>query len=301
MRVQLAVSAPYNFAQSVQDYGWVSLAPCRWLDDEQELRRVERLTSGKVALIHIVAGGELPGNEPKVANLEARVDADEALTATEEDEIFAKLRWMLRLDDDLSAFYGQAQANSGLWEEVKAGRGRLLRSPTLFEDVVKTICTTNTTWRQTKAMVQGLVDLLGSPYPAEPDLKAFPTPEQIEVAGPEFIQREIRLGYRSAYVHQLAQEVVSGERDLTSLIQSDLPTPQLKKELRTIKGVGEYAANTLLMILGRYGELALDSEMRAFVKEKYFNGQQVTDAEILAVYDRWDQWRYLAYWFDLVA
>lgn len=301
MKIQLASATPYDFAQSVQDYGWIGLAPCLWLENGQMLRRVERLTSGNVILIHIAPGGEERGSGLETALLEAQLDAGEPLTATEEEEIIAKLRWMLRLDEDLSSFYERAQASDGLWTEVRTGRGRLLRSPTLFEDVVKTICTTNTTWRQTKGMVQRLVDYLGSSYPQDPDLKAFPAPEQIEAAGIEFLQKEIRLGYRSAYVHQLAQEVVSGERDLTRLKESDLPTPELKKELLTIKGVGEYAANTLLMALGRYGELALDSEMRAFVKEKYFDGQQVTDAEILAVYDEWDQWRYLAYWFDAGA
>ena len=43
----------------------------------------------------------------------------------------------------------------------KQGAGRLLRSPTVFEDLVKMICTTNCSWALTEKMVAGLVDTLG--------------------------------------------------------------------------------------------------------------------------------------------
>ena len=112
------------------------------------------------------------------------------------------------------------------------------------------------------------------------------------------LRQEVRLGYRSAYIMQLAQEVAGRERDLESLKDSSLPREEVKKELKSIKGVGEYAANTLLMLLGHYGELALDSEMRSFVTQHYFDGRAPSDKEILAMYDRWGEWKYLAYWFD---
>ena len=37
----------------------------------------------------------------------------------------------------------------------------MVRSPTVFEDVVKTICTTNTSWGGTTRMVNALVEHLG--------------------------------------------------------------------------------------------------------------------------------------------
>src|SRR5438128_1725198 len=57
----------------------------------------------------------------------------------------AQLRHMFRLDEDLSPFYSVAREDEQLaWAAL--GAGRMLRSPTVFEDVVKTICTTNTAW-----------------------------------------------------------------------------------------------------------------------------------------------------------
>jgi N-glycosylase/DNA lyase len=54
--------------------------------------------------------------------------------------ILAQLSHMFRLDEDLSPFYAVARDDPTLaW--AASGAGRMLRSPTVFEDVVKTICT----------------------------------------------------------------------------------------------------------------------------------------------------------------
>ena len=59
-------------------------------------------------------------------------------------------------------FYAAAAASPELrW--VTPGAGRMTRCQTVFEDVVKTICTTNCTWSATVRMVQGLVAGLGEP------------------------------------------------------------------------------------------------------------------------------------------
>lgn len=54
------------------------------------------------------------------------------------ERITRAVRRMLNLDEDLSAFYEVASADSQLSWAVD-GAGRMLRSPTVFEDVVKTL------------------------------------------------------------------------------------------------------------------------------------------------------------------
>jgi 3-methyladenine DNA glycosylase/8-oxoguanine DNA glycosylase len=44
---------------------------------------------------------------------------------------------MFRLDEDLSAFYKLVREDDLAW--CALGAGRMLRAPTVFEDVVKTI------------------------------------------------------------------------------------------------------------------------------------------------------------------
>ncbi|MCK5428626.1 MAG: hypothetical protein KAI94_04095, partial [Anaerolineales bacterium] len=116
---------------------------------------------------------------------------------------------------------------------------------------------------------------------------------------PQNFADSVRLGYRTEYVYQLAQRITSGELDLEGLQNTDLPTPELKKELLVIKGIGNYAVATLLMLIGRYDELAVDTAFRQFVSKKYFDGERPTDAEAQTIYAEWGEWKYLAYWFDI--
>ena len=56
-----------------------------------------------------------------------------------------------------------------------------------------------------------------------------------------------------------AEKFLSGELDVEAWLTSPLSTAELIKEMRGVKGVGPYAAENLLKLLGRYDGLALDS------------------------------------------
>jgi 3-methyladenine DNA glycosylase/8-oxoguanine DNA glycosylase len=228
-----------------------------------------------------------------------KVESQNALSDPEIAEIQSKVRDMLRLDEDLSEFYAICAQRGEPWQKMTQGLGRMLRSPTFFEDVVKTICTTNVQWGGTKGMVKRLVENYGAAYPNDGSARAFPSPEAIAAAPFEEFHAQARMGYRSDYVHLLARKIVSREVDLEAMKKSSLPTKELKKELLSIKGVGNYAAATLLMLVGRYDELAVDTVFRQFMREQYFPGQQPSDSEAMAVYESWEEWKYLAYWFDI--
>ena len=286
---------PYNFTKSVRDHGWYQLAPFAWLEEQQILQRVERMESGRVVVLQLCEEGD---NVLTIA-----VQADGELAPHEEDEIRHKAHWMLKFDEEMNEFKKIASADDAIGREIlertiNAGRGRLLRSPTLWEDVVKTIATTNVTWGNTRSMIGRLVAELGTPFPSDPTLRAFPTPQQVVDADPALFDEVIRMGYRNAYVIQLANEIVDGTRNIEALRQSPLSEPELHKEILAIKGVGSYAANTLMILLGHYSGLPIDSEFRSFVKAKYFGGEQAVDKEMAAIYDQWGQWKALAYWFD---
>ncbi len=130
---------------------------------------------------------------------------------------------MLRLDDDLSGFYLVAAADPTLaW--AAAGAGRMMRSPTVFEDLVKTICTTNCTWSATKRMVNALVDELGIPVRDAPERRTFPTPEAVAEAPDEFFTAVAKTGYRGPYLRTIATAVAEGTLDLEALNDPHSPT-----------------------------------------------------------------------------
>lgn len=269
------------------------LAPNRWDESRRSVSRIQALSSGQVVQLEIAASASA---SPEI---EIKVEYRGRLGAQGEDELLNAVRRMFRLDEDLTAFYARCRAEGAAWVPATRGLGRLLRSPTVFEDLVRTICTTNIAWGGTKRMVQGLVDAFGAPFPLDPRLRAFPTAEALASAEPQAFSESVRLGYRGPYIRLLAERVVGGDLDLEALVDSQLPTLELRKQLLQIKGVGSYAAATMLMLLGRYDELPVDSVFRQFVSRKYFNGEDISDARARAVYDAWGAWKYLAYWFDV--
>jgi 3-methyladenine DNA glycosylase/8-oxoguanine DNA glycosylase len=78
----------------------------------------------------------------------------------------------------------------GLAYNIRLCTGKVLRSPTLFEDVVRTLLTTNPFWKYTLRMYRMLASRYGDPIPSEPELHAFPTPEHLAGAvEPESTQK----------------------------------------------------------------------------------------------------------------
>lgn len=284
--IKIPVPGPYDFHGCLHGHGWMWLAPFTPIDDG--FRRVLRLSSDKVVKADVTAAPA--GSDGDVV---VHVDVDAALSPEEADEAAARVRWMLRLDEDLSEFYRLCRERADGYEAA-IGRGRLLRSPTLFEDAVKVLFTTNTTWAQTKQMVSRTVDGLGAHAPGDAQTRAFPTPEAVRAAGKRFFAEEVRAGYRAPAVIGLAERA----DELAELEDSDLPTPELRKRLLSFKGLGPYSAATLLMLLGRYDDLPVDSEARAFAARHYFDGERPADADIHALYEGWGRWTYLAYALD---
>jgi N-glycosylase/DNA lyase len=129
------------------------------------------------------------------------------------------------------------------------------------------------------------------------DRRAFPAATAIAAAGEGVLKEQVRLGYRAPYVHQLAQAVADGDLDLESLRASSQPTPELRKELLQLKGIGPYVAAVMLVLLGRYDYIGVDSWARKLVSKQFHNGQPVNDRQIQAAFERFGRWRALAYWF----
>jgi 3-methyladenine DNA glycosylase/8-oxoguanine DNA glycosylase len=212
------------------------------------------------------------------------------------EPLAAQVRHMLRLDEDLSAFYARA-ADDGALAWAAGGAGRLLRSPTVFEDVVKTICTTNCAWSATVRMVGALVDTLGAPA-QDGEGRAFPTPAAMAAAGDEVYTGVARCGYRGPYLRALAADVAAGRLDLEALADPATDDEEAAERLLGLPGVGPYACAHVMMLLGRYGRLVLDSWTRP--KYRRLAGRpRVTDKGIERAFRRYREYAGLAFWLML--
>jgi 3-methyladenine DNA glycosylase/8-oxoguanine DNA glycosylase len=292
MKFSLSARPPFNFLSAVNSHGWRQLAPFSYEEDSHTLCYVSRLSNGRVVELQLRDGTE------------AVIVETEKLDKTERKQVADAVSWMLGLDMDFSRFYAASRGEPKLKRAKKLALGRVLRSPTLFEDVIKTILTTNTLWTATKNMTLKLVNELGEPIALSgaggeveaPIKKSFPTPEAIAASSPEFLKEKIRVGYRAGAIHQLAVRVASGTFDLESLKTSDLPTLELRKELLTINGVGPYAAANLLLILGRTDFIPIDSWALKLVAHEWHEGKPVTPKDVEKHFEHWDEFKGLAFW-----
>ena len=204
---------------------------------------------------------------------------------------------MFRLDEDLSGFYTLVDADGDLsW--CATGAGRMLRAPTVFEDVVKTICTTNTAWSGTLKMTTALVEHLGIEAPG--GRRTFPTAASMAAADEAFYRDDVRAGYRGPYLRKLATDVAEGMVDLEELNDPTLPDEEAAARLLGLPGVGPYAAaHVMLTSLGRYSRLVLDSWTRPTYGKLSGARSSLKDATIERRFKRYGEWAGLAFWLYL--
>ncbi|MEO7658598.1 MAG: hypothetical protein ABIV48_03195, partial [Pyrinomonadaceae bacterium] len=276
-----------NFKSTVYGHGWHDLAPFKLEVDAWRLNYVFRDAKDRAVPVVIYEENGKLKIEIFASNFDAQQIADQT-------------RHLLRLDDDLSGFYDAISGHERLNWVGERRAGRLLRSATVFEDLVKTICTTNCSWSLTKSMVSNLVEKLGIASRNGPTgMNAFPTADAMARVGLNFYRDEMRGGYRSQYFVELAESVAVGNLDPEKWLTTDLPTPELKKEMKNVKGVGDYAAENLLKLVGRYDGLALDSWLRSQFYKNHNNEKKCPDNQIERHYRSFGEWRGLVIWCDM--
>jgi 3-methyladenine DNA glycosylase/8-oxoguanine DNA glycosylase len=150
-------------------------------------------------------------------------------------------------------------------------------------------------------MVSALVEHLGEPAAAAPADgpwgRAFPTPDAMAEANVRFYTDVMRAGYRGPYLRSLAASVAEGSLDLEELSRApreELPDDEVAARLLALPGVGPYAAAHVMMLVGRYSPLILDSWTRP--KYARVNGRKASDAAIERRFRRYGPYAGLAFW-----
>jgi len=173
---------------------------------------------------------------------------------------------------------------------IVAGYGRMLRSPTLWEDLAKTLLTTNCNWRKTQNMVTGLCNALGVQYGS---CKSFPSPQSI-IKTPAKSLQACGLGYRTGYMIALAETYVNGGIERC---EDDLATTQMKIDtLNSIRGFGPYSVAHALVLLGDYSRIPIDSDSNAYLRSRGLDHNTTQNA-----YSSWGKYRFWGYKLGRIA
>lgn len=283
-RLSLHAPAHFDLASAVTSYGFYVLAPNHWDATNQTFSRPITLDQGKVVHIHVRTH---PNNKRQLL-----IQCDSKLKPTEQKEIKHAIGRILRLEEDFTPWW---QRHPGARKRKFA---RLLRSPTVFEDIIRTMTSCNVAWPNTKNMNARLCNQVGK--------GSFPTPAQLARWEVEDLKAACKVGYRAQWIVKLAREIESGQRNVESLDDPAIPDEQLESQLRDIQGIGPYACNNMFMLLGRYQRLAIDTETVAhFVRHHHAHKptthaqQKKLEQRVREHYAHFTPYQFLAYWYEL--
>lgn len=271
---------PVSFARTIYSHGCAHLPPAQLVESPLAYTYTLRVGERTIPLTMREQKGQLAVESPL------------RLSKHTADAVTAVVRRMFRLESDLSPFYARIANDEQLAWAAK-GAGRMLASPTVFEDVIKTICTTNCSWSTTIRMTRALAELGGGAFP-EPALLA---------RTPDAWYRDVgRMGYRGPYMRSIARDVASGKLDLELLFphdeQTDLSDEEVEEALLALPGIGPYGAAHVMQMLGRHRHLILDSATRP----KYLRltgKKRAADSTIRRAFNRYGEYAGLAFWLYL--
>jgi 3-methyladenine DNA glycosylase/8-oxoguanine DNA glycosylase len=271
----------FDLHTTINSHGWYDLQPFRTNDSKSELQAIVSLSKQKHIHIKLKEMNSVITILPMNKTIR--------LSKTEKEKIKNTVRSVLRIDEQLTEFYSLCRKEKHLRWVPKQCAGRILRSPTAFEDIVKMMFTTNCSWSLTKIMTGNLTQKLGTK--TGDGIFTFPSAETIAKKSERWLRKEISCGYRAPYLLKFCRDITNKKIDVESFRNSGLPTEELYWKLRSIKGIGHYAAGNILKLIGRYDYLGIDSWVRKRFSEIHKHGKKVTDAAIEKHYERYGSWR----------
>ncbi|HEY3173389.1 MAG TPA: Fe-S cluster assembly protein HesB [Thermoanaerobaculia bacterium] len=279
MIARLSLPARFSFDAVVRSHGWYDLPPFSYEREAGVLTTFVDVTTGKAAEVTFrVRNGKL----------EARGDLDSRA-------LRAMARRVFSLDLDFSGAQQSLSSAPELARALDRRGGRMLRTPTLFEDAVKMLFTTNCSWAATRGMVERLIALAGV------GRRAFPSAESVAKLSTVTLATRVRCGYRAKALHLFAKRVASGQLDLAAWEDPNFSSQELREAIVAERGFGPYAAEGLMRILGRHDFFALDSWTRQQYRKLYPGPASSTDGAIARRYSRFGAHRGLALWLDMTS
>ena len=281
MTLRLPLPADFSFDGVVRSHGWYDLPPFSY-------------HSGAGALTTVVATDD----NPTPLRIVFSQRGDRLVVAGDgvpPEKLRAVARRVFSLDVDLSPFQAMVRREAVLRRGLARGGGRMLRSPSVFEDAVKMLLTTNCSWEATRGMVVRLIALCG------PGGEAFPSPEAVARFSPSVLKTKVRCGYRAGALARFARRVASGRLDLSLWEKPDSPSTELRDAILAEHGFGPYAAEGLMRILGRHDFLAIDSWVRKQYRRAHPGPAKTVDRAIARRYARYESFRGLAMWLEMTS
>ncbi len=276
----------YNLYMTCHAHGWKNLAPFSW-DDETQTLAFAMLSENHPLDVSVRQNRN---------SLDVEIVSPQILKESALNRATAMIRRSLGLNLHITPVLKAAEkAGPEYVQLIKKGAGRLLRSPTLWEDAAKTLFTTNCTWSLTRKMCAAVCSStfteltpLGR-YP-------FPDPDRLTPYSAKKLKAMLPIGYRSDYLKELCDRF-SIDPTLKNLETNRYDYYEADNIVRRLKGFADYACAQLLVFAGYYNEIPVDTTVAAFLKRNHPRVRK-HKSFIDRRYRKWGPYKWWGYKFD---
>lgn len=267
----------FNLELLALSHGWVNLAPFHWDAECKTLSRFDCVDDVPVRIDVNQANGSAL----------IRYESIQPLPSYKKNALRRRMQYMLSADIDLSPFIEiSKKKHLKMCKFVLSGGGRFLRGTTLYEDVVKTLLTTNASWEFTKLMCSRLITYCSGKASGCKDMMCFPCEADVASVPLTILNNKCKLGYRAEYLKGITEVFIEHD-SFTGWEAADV-----LDVLSKTKGIGSYSLNHIRMIMGLYDRIPVDSEVIRYMQE---SSLPTEEKAIQKHYAPWHPYEFLAY------
>ncbi|GKC44384.1 DNA glycosylase, partial [Tanacetum coccineum] len=296
--VKGAGGAKSKLEKAVCNHGFFMMAPNRWDPSSKTLVRPLRLPDQKSVTVSVKLLCRT------FLSIDLLDYVHDKISPSDRKAISDQVKRMLSLSTEGDEHVERFQRLHS--DAAERGFGRLFRNATLFEDIVKSILLCACRFKDSLEMAEKLCtfqrQLINSKRKRgkNPEVSNFPSPQ--ELARIDLKDLKKSFGFRGEKILKLAKDVTNGEINLLDLENlSDADT--VYNKLKDIEGIGDFVARNVLMCMGFYHKVPVDSETIRHIKQVHQRqecSKKNVEAIIKEIYDKYAPFQTLAFWFELV-
>lgn len=279
---------PFDFSQSLDFLGLFPPTQREQSLTGQTLTKAVSL-AGQVVVFQVKSLGSIEKPE-----LTYTLWSEQPLTPSAEQATQDRLRFFLSLDDDLRPFYAIGQSDPYFAPVITRLYGyHQVKFLTPFENTCWAVLTQRTPLDLAKKMKQALMTRYGGSLTVD-DATYWAFPEATHLAQADEADLAVLLHHarRAEYIGTAARAFAAVDE---TFLRSG-PYDEVRAWLRSIKGIGDWSADFILLRgLGRMDSLPLtEKRLLAVVAKVYNQGQLLSDQRVRELADKYGSCR--GYW-----
>jgi len=286
LTVSIKPVPPFNFELTAEYHTYFQN---RYGTDTMEDGVYRRLIDldDKLVLASVRSIGTLEAPELALELQGSELSPDDVESATD------RVSWLLGVDQGLAPFYELGRADQAMAGLVEQFYGlHLPHTASVFEALVLAVLGQQISTNVARIIRTLLIETFGPSAEFDGETYyAFPRPASIWASSPAELHTMKLTQRKSEYVHGLAGSALDPEMGLECL--EELTDREIVEKLVALRGVGMWTAQwVLIRAVGRPDALPLgDLALRRVVSHLFMDGEDVNDAKVEEIAQRWSPYR----------